>query len=618
MKRIRLALLEVTNGSMPPATLYFERGLNVLSGKENRGKSYVFSTLDFLFGAEDPPEPNLHSTGYELATLYFTLGEESRGVVRREFASGKAEALPYHPVTKEVPREGWRQLAKKHKSKRESLSKYWLTAMGFGPEILRSNASGDIKNLTIRILAHLCLVDEIRILEKRSPLRSIQSTAWPGDDDAFALVLGARANPPQFTLPEVSVEIMPPEVRRWIEAEIARVDDEIVSIPLESNASEDEAALIARRAGEFTAAADTAARELRAMLGAINEAQQRLTEVKSHGIASREIVSRLLLLRDYYESDLRRLAAVNETAFLLEQLNDVGCPTCFQPFDPAVLEECKVSKDYLQGIQRGTRAEASKIRRIQGDLEQTIADARGEVQQAYSAEVDITETISRLRLGAELQEKSVAEAHGKMSQIFADMGNLARRKSLKDRRQQLANQLVEIRGGDGLEIEEPNQKTQIDDQALIEFCDTVANILKAWRWSYTPKPIVVTFDAHYKRMDIKVSGAAKRSFGKAARAILNSAVLVGLMDYCFARELPHPGFVVLDSPLTTKKDERVKEDDILPDEMVEAFFDHLAKNYKRCQVIVIDNKEPPLHLRSEMNLVRFDDGAMATRAGFFG
>lgn len=159
-----------------------------------------------------------------------------------------------------------------------------------------------------------------------------------------------------------------------------------------------------------------------------------------------------------------------------------------------------------------------------------------------------------------------------MSQTFADMGKLAHRKAIKERRRQLADQLGETDGE--AEVggeEEPTEKTRFENDALLEFCSIVAKLLDAWRWIYTPPPIEVTFDTHYNRMDIVISGTPKRSFGKAARAILKSAVLVGLMEYCVANGLPHPGFVVLDSPLTTKPEKGLTNDnEKLPDEMIEA------------------------------------------------
>ena len=77
--------------------------------------------------------------------------------------------------------------------------------------------------------------------------------------------------------------------------------------------------------------------------------------------------------------------------------------------------------------------------------------------------------------------------------------------------------------------------------------------------------------------------------------------------------------MVLDSPLTTKKEKGSsgEDDEKIPDEMVVAFFEQLAANYMDSQVVVIDNKEPPDHIRQRIHLVRFDDDRMATRAGFF-
>lgn len=134
---------------------------------------------------------------------------------------------------------------------------------------------------------------------------------------------------------------------------------------------------------------------------------------------------------------------------------------------------------------------------------------------------------------------------------------------------------------------------------------------------YITGPLTVTFDQ--ESTDIVISDSERRSFGKAARALASSAFLIGIMDHCFTKNLPHPGFVALDSPLTTKKEKGGDSlvDDQVSDEIIVAFFTHLATNYSDRQVIVIDNKEPPSSLRGRINHIRFDDDAAATRKGFF-
>ena len=45
--------------------------------------------------------------------------------------------------------------------------------------------------------------------------------------------------------------------------------------------------------------------------------------------------------------------------------------------------------------------------------------------------------------------------------------------------------------------------------------------------------------------------APRSQNGKAVKAVYHSAFAVALMIYCRTNRLPHPGFLVLDSPLVT-------------------------------------------------------------------
>jgi len=47
-----------------PAELTFTKGLNVLTGASNTGKSYVVQCLDYILGSGVPPKPIQESAGY--------------------------------------------------------------------------------------------------------------------------------------------------------------------------------------------------------------------------------------------------------------------------------------------------------------------------------------------------------------------------------------------------------------------------------------------------------------------------------------------------------------------------------------------------------------------------
>lgn len=623
MDRITLALLEVTDGTLPAARLPLEKGLNVLSGVENRGKTFAFGCLDFLMGASAPPDPNPHSRGYELASLYHTVNGTRRGAVRRHLASGKAAFLPVHPTGGDVPSSGWVSLRKKHTAQGESLSSYWLRASGFSPTLLRSNMSGDVSAFTVRFLAHLVLVDELRIMEKRSPALSSQKTANPADIDALALVLGARRNPPPPRTGRVAAPepAMSADLREFIGREIERLDEQIEALSATTDADADEVAEMTRQATAFTAAADEAARELRRILGEMEEAQQNLMSARAQTKSSREITARLELLQAYYASDLRRLEAVAETAFLLEQLSPVPCPTCDQPL-PVVVSppEDIASKEYLGKVRVGAAAEAAKIRNLRRDLDRTLALARADSRTATADEETWAAQLTRLRESERRQSTRVAEVHARLNETFAAVSQLAQRQALKQRKADLVTRLAE-----GIAVSDtpaPNtpaeERTDFDPGVVREFCDRVRDLLVAWRWDYTSGPVEVAFDP--ATADISISGSPRRSFGKAVRALATSAFIVAVMDHCLAKGLPHPGFVVLDSPLTTKKEggtSAAKDEQQVSDEIVTAFFTHLATDYADRQVLVIDNKEPPKGLEGRFNHIRFGDDRRATRRGFF-
>lgn len=64
----------------------------------------------------------------------------------------------------------------------------------------------------------------------------------------------------------------------------------------------------------------------------------------------------------------------------------------------------------------------------------------------------------------------------------------------------------------------------------------------------------VTFDD--ETLDLSIDGKARSDWGKGYRAFILSAMVIGLMRYCFKNNRLHPGFVILDSPLVSLKERK--------------------------------------------------------------
>jgi hypothetical protein len=110
---------------------------------------------------------------------------------------------------------------------------------------------------------------------------------------------------------------------------------------------------------------------------------------------------------------------------------------------------------------------------------------------------------------------------------------------------------------------------------------------------------------------------ARQSHGKGVRAILYAAFVVGLFRYCRKNKKPHPGFVAIDSPLTTYKKGQPREQAIDPG-IEAAFWQSLAVLPHEFQIVVLDNKEPPASVASAIKYERFagPEAKAGERAGF--
>ncbi len=121
-----------------------------------------------------------------------------------------------------------------------------------------------------------------------------------------------------------------------------------------------------------------------------------------------------------------------------------------------------------------------------------------------------------------------------------------------------------------------------------------------------------------EKLDLVISGKERGSEGKGFRAIAYAAYIIGLLDYCVDADvkLPHPGLVVLDSPLVTYKRRDTTPGEAIPDDVITAFYVGLANTPATKQVIILENNDPPEQLQAQMQYIHFSRSDVG-RYGFF-
>jgi hypothetical protein len=149
------------------------------------------------------------------------------------------------------------------------------------------------------------------------------------------------------------------------------------------------------------------------------------------------------------------------------------------------------------------------------------------------------------------------------------------------------------------DIKPPKREDKIQSglgsQTAKEFADVVADVLLEWGF---PGQNKVFFDPG--TCDLVIDGKERRHNGKGVRAIKHAAFKVALLLYCRARKLPHPGFLVLDTPLLTYRDPMKKpgdklttdEEELRNTDLKERFFEHLGHIGTDAQFMIFENVDP--------------------------
>jgi len=139
-------------------------------------------------------------------------------------------------------------------------------------------------------------------------------------------------------------------------------------------------------------------------------------------------------------------------------------------------------------------------------------------------------------------------------------------------------------------VEEPASEVAqyISKSILRDFSITVGDILQQWHF---PGATDVYFDE--KTKDVVIGGRPRGSRGAGLCAITYSAFVLALFEYCRSRSMPHPGFVILDSPLIAYKEPMPDDENITSTDLKPRFYEHLEKFSGEQQIFVIDNTDPP-------------------------
>lgn len=595
--------IEVKGPGKPVAALEFSKGLNVIAGASNTGKSYVVQCIQYILGSSKIPKAIDESKGYDLIEVTFQQDDNSEFLLRRKLAPN-ADTLLIEIGTDDVI-----VLKGKHKQGINNLSNRFLKEFGLNDKyLLKSKDKLTTQALSLRTLEKIFVIDETRIVADYSPLGtgqrsektlelSLLRTLLTGVDAVAAKKLRVEAESKTAlerkmnTLEELIEKLYPKQSAPDQGTE--EIDSEVESLDKQLEES-DENIMEVITLGQIL----------------IEKGADLVSQITTTEAQQQEellLIDRFKLLRAKYESDKSRLLGIGEAADTLDSFTRVTCPTCGQTLDGVMLV------DEIDDISVSAQAEAQKIDVQLRDLDKAITEIQQSVARSSS---DIEKLQEELKQTNSVINGNIKDKIAKINQLKAKM--YARQMECKNARQSIESRSRALAELGSLRIQanvtQASYETNSFEEELGIFLGEICTILGRWGYpDYQP----TTFSDQDR--DIVIGGTPRANYGKGYRAIAFSAFVIGLMVN-LSKLCRHPGFVVLDSPLTTYKQadhDRGEANQSIEADMVYAFYRDLCDSFKDRQVIIFDNQEPDNDLKPMMKYEHFSKNKNLGRYGFF-
>jgi hypothetical protein len=614
--RISLAHLSFSGSNVANAEIEFRRRLNLIYGASNTGKSFAYKSIDAALGAGSQIPDIDQRRAFDTLWLAITAGDRKM-TLSRALAGGPIGLWQGH-ISQPTQGENSRALGQRNNAANlDNVSQFLLNEIGLRGRMIAENASGSKRPLSFRDIVRFCMVDETSIQSEASPALSGQfANATPERRVFQMLITGTDDSAIQEVIGQGDFRVSKAAKVELAEELIAAIDLDL------ANDYPDAAELSAqdeRLEINFAAAQG----EFDATRGSIKEllAQKRTLgqEIAHKGERLEDVevnLGRFAQLQKIYQSDIERLEAIEEAGFLLTLGGDQDCPLCGA--SPSAQRHSH-GLDEIARARGAATAEIRKIRHQQADLGETV-------QQLYAERESLRDELPALTSKLESTEKELAElapamneANRKVTEILTVRDRVKRGLSLIEQRASLQarrDTLAAIRR------ERPTDRTRLEvsSTAVHEFAQMVTKVLTAWQF---PGDCHVSFDE--ETFDLKIDGKHRRDNGKGVRAITHAAFKVALLLHCRERNLPHPGFLVLDTPLLTYRDPLTSkygeltgdEEEIASMSLKDYFFKHLAAESVGAQFIILENVDPPANIANLAHVEVFHGKRGGGRFGLF-
>jgi hypothetical protein len=592
----KLIKLRVSGATVTSAEIEFTDNPLLIRGPSDTGKSYIFQCILYCLGGGSPPESIPQAAGYDRILLEVENQVATKYTVIRGL-SGGSSAIYVGAMDELDPAN--------EDSKIDLDSNDFVRFLAEVESRVIVKKTGKKGPVTAGGLRHWILLSQTDIVVRSSVLG--QPTAHTERSSTLSLIMTGNDDD--------AVEVGISAEERSRAAGGAEAIQEVINSLAADIPNESPKAELADAMNRVDATLDGLSNLQRSRADAVSTTRRRLAEVTAELrrverqlAQSSGMLARFNLLDQKYLSDLQRLVGLNEGVAVFELLPDVPCPLCSTPIEQQI-DTNLVQPEAAINQRRAFEAEAKKILALRSGLIATI-----EVETSIKTDLQN----ERLPLQSELERLSVIERgqiEAGINEFSVSIATLAQRRSELYSQIRSIEEIERLRREANRLDELSRSKATPISRALATDGNAIATkvLLLLHDWGFEGIK-TVSFDA--SKFDMQIDGRTRTSFGQGTRALFLAAYFIALLEYCVETKRPHPGVLVIDSPLKNFSDARDNDDPEVSKATVKNRFYSWLSNWNGSGQLIIMENEPPLST-APLHIVTFTGKSGEGRYGFF-
>lgn len=555
------------------SSVKFGKGLNIIYGESNTGKSMIYNCLDYMMGGTSTDRIN-ERLGITHISLTVIADEKTITMSREMNVNVFTVSSDHEEIESGEYRTGGNGNGNK-------ISDLWFKLMKIEkPDKVLKNLSGETQGMSIRTIYHLFMIDEGRIPIHRSILiPTISQNAKmhaPTISSLVYLATGESHAPKVEGMTDRVIGIKNNALQSFVDANLLDLEE----YQDETGGGEAEGlspVQIQKRIDDILGEIASLEDNLSNATSKRKEVSDRILELEDVASENKVLNNRYNALQTQYAADIRRLTFLIEGSMAEDNIEmPTQCPFCNGTLPKEKEESC-------------VEAAANEVKKIEAQIEDlsSVQDVLSEDIIKNAAEIEILE-----REKAKYDEIIRGEITPQIEKLRDCLGEYTQALSqskanemIKGFRNILSRQLgVAVNEDENLHIDIRKKFLEVYEDKIN---DRVKDMLETCNYDhYTSSE----FDE--SALDITVNRSLKSSQGEGFRAYLNTVLALTVQNIIDESKLCHIGFMCIDSPVLSLKE---KNDEAEPSETMKAgLFKYFVDHSDDRQMIIIENTIPDI------------------------